>query len=108
MTEQVKTISEARQSLPKLSQAAQTHMARVLITNQGKPQSVLIGYEDYRSMVASHELARRPEELRKIAKGLQQIREGKVLTFEQLQEAVKVKRAKVRRPRQLVRAEQTI
>jgi prevent-host-death family protein len=94
-SEVVKTISEARQTLPKLSETAQRQMERYLITNQGKPQSVVIGYDDYRQMSASFEFIQRPDELQKIAEGLQQVREGKTMTFAELKTA---RAAKAKRP----------
>jgi prevent-host-death family protein len=80
MAEQMKSITDARQNLPGLSQSAQEHMERYIITNQGQPQSVLVGYSDYQQIKAVMELARRPEAVADIQEGLRQMRSGQRLT----------------------------
>jgi len=80
MPERTKSISEARQSLPGLSQTAQKRLDRYIITHQGQPQSVLIGYNEYLGMKAAVDLLHRPEDLKSIQTGLAQIEAGHGLT----------------------------
>lgn len=76
MPEQHTSISEARKNLPKLSQAAKTRMDRYIITHQGQPQSVLLGYKEYQGMKAALELLHRPEIMADIDAGLKDFESG--------------------------------
>ncbi len=88
MAEQVKSITDARQGLPGLSRNAGERMERYIITQQGQPQSVLLGYKDYLGMVAAVELLHQPAALANLHRGLEQLHEGAGLTFEQMEAAV--------------------
>lgn len=59
MSEKLKSVSEARRTLPSLSKSAQDKMDRYIITQQGQPQSVLLGYRDYQALKHSVNLLRR-------------------------------------------------
>jgi prevent-host-death family protein len=86
MAEQIRSITDARQNLTGLSQSAQQDMERYVITNQGRPQSVLVGYEDYRGMQAATELAHRPDAVESIRRGMEQLSRGERLTPAQMME----------------------
>ena len=92
MAEQLKSITDARKDLPKISSAAQSRMARYIITNQGQPQSVLIGYREYLSLKATQELMSRPEEQARLERGLDQLNQGRRLTFDELKRNVQSRR----------------
>jgi hypothetical protein len=55
-------------------------MDRYIITLQGQPQSVLLGYEEYQGMKAVAELLNRPNDLASIKTGLNQLESGKRLS----------------------------
>jgi prevent-host-death family protein len=95
MAEQLKSITDARKTLSEISEAAQERMDRYIITNQGQPQSVLLGYKEYRGMMAAVELMNRPAEMARLKRGLQQLSEGKRLTFDQLKQNIQRRRAQV-------------
>ena len=83
MAEQFKSITDARKMLPELSQTAQEGMDLYVITNKGKPQSVLIGHKEYLGMKAALELLSRPPAMSSLQRGLAQ---KKRLTFEEVKE----------------------
>lgn len=83
MSEQLKAISQVRQTLPKLSQSAEKQMERYIVTQNGSPQSVLLGYSDYQGMKAAVELLQRPEVMEDIRAGEKQLDEGKRLSPEE-------------------------
>jgi prevent-host-death family protein len=93
MAEQLKSITDARKSLRAISGAAQSRQDRYIITNQGQPQSVLIGYREYQSLKATAELMARPDALARLERGLEQLNRGDRLTFEELQENLRRRRA---------------
>jgi PHD/YefM family antitoxin component YafN of YafNO toxin-antitoxin module len=72
MAEQFTSITNARKTLPVLSQSAQGGDERYIITNQGKPQAVLIGYGEYQGIMAATELINRPLALASLERGLRQ------------------------------------
>jgi hypothetical protein len=93
MAEQFKSITDARKALPELSRAAQRGMERCIITNQGEPQSVLLGYGEYLGLVAAAELLDRPRDLASLERGLESgIQQNSLLTFVQLKENLRTRR----------------
>ena len=92
MAEQMKSISEARQNLPNLSLNAQQRMERYVITNQGKPQSVLVGYDDYQKMRAATEILLDPRARGSLRRGLAEQQAGQRLTAEQVRERLRNKK----------------
>src|SRR5437016_6121017 len=88
MAEKMKSISEARQNLPTLSQTAQKQMDRFIITHQGQPQSVLIGYDEYRGMKAAGDLLHRPDVVESIKTGLKDLAEGRRLSGEEMKKRI--------------------
>ena len=59
MAEEYIPISKARAEIAKCANLAQTQMRRYVLTTQGDPKVVLLGYEDYRTLKATASLARR-------------------------------------------------
>ncbi len=82
----VKTIpvSGARQTLPELVSRLQTLMDRVIITRNGKPTAVMMGYEEYESWVETLELLSRPESIRGIHEGVEDLKAGRSRPFEKV------------------------
>ena len=80
----VKTIavSEARQNLPELVSRMRTLLDRVVITRNGKPEAVMMAFEEYESWVETLELMSRPETVRGIRKGLADLSAGRARSFE--------------------------
>ncbi len=76
MAETFKSIAEARKTLPALSKQSQSAMKRFVITNNGVPQSVLLGYEDYESLQAAAFVLQNPDAAASIREGLRQLDDG--------------------------------
>jgi PHD/YefM family antitoxin component YafN of YafNO toxin-antitoxin module len=90
MAEQFRSITEARKELPSLTQAVQGNADQFVITNQGKPQAVLLGYREYKGLLAAVELLNRPKDLANLRKGLAQTQ---LLSFEEVRENLRRRRA---------------
>src|ERR1035438_6916133 len=86
MPELPKSISEARQNLPSLCQTAEARLNRYIITVQGEPQSVLLGYKDYQGLKAAAELLNRPELAADVRRGLKEIENGQRMSLEDVRE----------------------
>ncbi|MEP7363107.1 MAG: type II toxin-antitoxin system prevent-host-death family antitoxin [Acidobacteriota bacterium] len=89
MKESTKPISEVRQKLPALAKAADERMARVVITQQGRPQAVLLGYEDYLGMKTAVELLSRPGLVEGMETASAELERGEGVPLEGLKEAVR-------------------
>jgi PHD/YefM family antitoxin component YafN of YafNO toxin-antitoxin module len=89
MSERTTSISKARAKLPRLSQTAQKRMDRHIITLQGEPQSVLIGYDEYQSMKAAVQLLQRPDIVQDIKAGLNELDEGNGVPLSEMKARVR-------------------
>ena len=89
MPEEVKSISEARQTLSALSKSARTRMNRYIITQNGKPQSVLLGYKDYQGLMFAAELLGRPDVVESIKGGLSDLKRGRRISAEDMEKRVR-------------------
>ena len=82
----VKTVpvSEARQTLPELVSRMRRLMDRVVITRNGKPEAVMMAFEEYESWVETLELLSSPESVQGIRDGLKDLRAGRSRSFEKV------------------------
>jgi antitoxin YefM len=82
----VKTIpvSEARQTLPDLVTRIRKLMDRVIITRKGKPEAVIMGFDEYESWIETLELMSKPKTLRGIREGLADLAAGRSRSFEEV------------------------
>jgi len=91
--EKILSVTSVRQKLMKLAKTANRKMERYVLTNRGQAEAVLIGYADYRSLMAAARLAHHPEILEQTRRGMAEIEEGKGLTLEQALDYLAKKRA---------------
>ena len=85
MPEEHKSISDARNSFLTLSEDASEQFNRYIITNKGQPQSVLLGYNDYRSLKAASQILQQRSVLEDIEVGVRQIQEGQGLSLDEVE-----------------------
>lgn len=88
-----KSIADARKALSTLCRDSQSRMERFVITNQGKPQSVLLGYEDYQGLLAAAYLLQNPAATDAVRQSIAQLDRGegiadRNLEFEDLQKLI--------------------
>lgn len=76
-------ISEAREQLRALVEQASRTMGRVIITRNGKPEAVLMGYDEYESWVETLDTLADPDEMEAIREGEADVRAGNVVSFEE-------------------------
>ena len=93
MSEQEAPITEAGRKLPDLSKAAQNRKHRYIIMDERGPESVLLGYKDYRGLVAATNLMKSPKALRDIEIGLEQLRTGEGLSWSEVEKRLRKHRA---------------
>jgi antitoxin YefM len=69
-------VSEARQNLMKLTRHIADNMDRLVLTNKGRAETVLLSLAEYQSLKAAAELAMHPEILRSAQRGFAELDEG--------------------------------
>jgi antitoxin YefM len=77
-------VSEARQSLPELIGRVRDLMERVVITRNGKPEAVLMGFDEYEEWVETLELLSLREARDGIREGLADLKAGRSRSFEEV------------------------
>lgn len=75
-------ITEAREHLRELVEQAGRKMDRVVITRNGKPEAVLMGYDEFESWVETLDIVSNPEEMETIRASEEAIKAGDVVSFE--------------------------
>jgi len=75
-------VTEARQTLPLLVSRMRRLLDRTIITRNGKPEAVLMSFEEYESWVETLELLSQPETVRGIREGLADLKAGRRVSFE--------------------------
>src|ERR1017187_9079233 len=70
------SVTSARQQLLKLTKDVRRRMDRVVLTNKGEAEAVLMSVGEYNSLKAAAELVMRPDILRATEEGFAQIRAG--------------------------------
>lgn len=91
--EKILSVTSVRQKLMKLAKTANRKMERYVLTNRGQAEAVLIGYADYRSLMAAARLAHHPEIMEQTRRGFAAIEEGRGLTLEQTMDRLAKKRS---------------
>ena len=76
-------VSEARQHLMKWTRHISDNMDRLVLTNKGRAETVLLSLTEYRSLVAAAQLAMHPEILAEARKGFAELAEGKGVSLEE-------------------------
>ena len=77
-------VSEARQSLPELITRMRKLMDRVIITRKGKPEAVLMGFDEYESWIETLELMSRPQTIKGVREGLADLKAGRARSFDEV------------------------
>jgi prevent-host-death family protein len=81
--EKTMAITSARQELMKLSKSVAAHMDRVVLTNKGVGEAVLLSLSEYRSLKAAAELAQHPRVVNAMNAGFAELAEGNYSTLEE-------------------------
>jgi len=90
--EEFEPITTARAKLPSLVKEAEGREKTYILTRNGRPRAVLLGYDDYRSLRAAAEAASDPEILEKIWRGQAEARSGETVGPEQFEQRLKSSR----------------
>jgi prevent-host-death family protein len=70
------SVTEARQNLLKVTKQVSERMGRVVLTNKGRAETVLMSVAEYRGLRAAAELLMHPEVIKATHRGFAEIAEG--------------------------------
>jgi len=84
MATELLSVSELRSQVLKLIQQLERVPERYIITREGKPAAVLLGYEEFRNLMATLEIVLDREMVQGIEEGLRDKKAGRVKTFEEV------------------------
>lgn len=84
MATELLSVSELRANLLKLIQHLEQVPERYIITREGKPAAVLLGYEEFRNLMATLEVVLDPEMIEGIEEGLRDKKAGRIKSFEEI------------------------
>lgn len=75
-------LTEARNRFAELVEMASKMFARFTITRKGKPEAVLMGKEEYDSLVETLEMMSNPKTMASIRRAMKDIEAGRVTPWE--------------------------
>ncbi len=77
------SVTSARQQLLKLTKDVRRRMDRVVLTNKGEAEAILMSVGEYNSLKAAAELAMRPDILKATEEGFEQIERGEGISLDE-------------------------
>lgn len=84
MATELLSVSELRAQVLKLIQQLERVPERYIITRDGRPAAVLLGYEEFKNLMATLEVVLDREMVEGIEEGLRDKKAGRVKTFEEV------------------------
>jgi len=88
MATELLSVSELRTSVLKLIHRLERVPERYVITREGKPSAVLLGYEEFKNILATLEVVLDLEMVKGIEEGLRDKKAGRIKTFEEIFEEI--------------------
>ena len=82
MAEKTLTLDTAVDSLPDLSHHAESNWDRYVITHTGRPQSVLLSYQEYMGMKETIVLLQQPGTIAQLDQALRDVSHGKRILWD--------------------------
>ncbi len=82
-------ITEARNNFLGLVRNAKNVLERVIITKNGKPEAVLLSYDEYEGWLETIEITKDPELMKGIAKAKADIKAGRLYAYNDVLKTLK-------------------
>ena len=76
--------AEAKRKLIDLISRAHDRMERFILTRKGKPEAVLMSYEEYEEYLETEELLSNPKKVREIKETFEKMEKGEYYTYEEV------------------------
>ncbi len=78
------SLKDLRPQLPKVVERIDGKLDRFVVTKRGKPVAVILGIDDYESLIETLDILSDPEAMAGIRQGLEDIRKGRIYSWEQI------------------------
>ena len=78
------TLKELRPELPKVIERIDTRFDRYIVTRRGKPVCIMMGVDDYESLLETMDILGDPALVKRIKKAEQNFAEGKTVSLAEL------------------------
>ena len=78
------SVRELRKNLAKVIKDTKTHYERYVVSKHGEPEAVLMSMDDYEGWLETLEIMSDPETVKDIKQAEKDIKEGRVLDFEEV------------------------
>ena len=82
------SMKELRPELPRVIEQIDSKLDRYVITKRGKPVVVMIGIDDYESLVETLDILADPQAMAGIRKGEEDIRKGKTRSWQEVKRSI--------------------
>jgi PHD/YefM family antitoxin component YafN of YafNO toxin-antitoxin module len=79
--EAIMSVTEARHNLLKLTKLLSEQMGRIVITNKGRSETILMSLAEYQSLKAAADLALHPEVLKSTMQGFHELQGGRGISL---------------------------
>ena len=83
MTTTTLSVTEARNNLLNLIRESKAMLKRIVITKNGKPEAVLMSYDEFESWMETLEIAQDPKLVEEILQSKKEAEEGRVIPLKQ-------------------------
>lgn len=83
-TNQTITVAQAKRSFFDLISRARDRMEKFILTSNGKPEAILMSYEEYEDLIEDMELLSNPDKVREIKEISEAMDRGEYATYEEV------------------------
>jgi len=82
------TLKKLRPGLPGVIKGIDTKLERYIVMKRGRPVAIMIGPDDYESLLETIEILSDKEAIKRIVKAKKEVAEGKTISLENLRQRI--------------------
>jgi prevent-host-death family protein len=82
------TLKELRPALPKVVDSIDSKMERYLVTRHGKPVIVMLGIDDYESLIETLDILADPEAKKGLRQGIKDATQGRTRSWQEIKRSL--------------------
>jgi len=83
------TLKELRPELPEVINNVDSKLDRYIVTKRGKPIAVVLSIDEYESLLETLDILSDQDSVKRIIKAEKEIKEGKTVSFDQVNQDIK-------------------
>lgn len=82
------TLKELRPELPKVVDSIDKKLDRFVVTRHGKPVVVMLGIEDYASLIETLDILTDPQAMAGVKRGMADMKKGKTRSWQEIKRSL--------------------